>query len=119
MEKEELLVIAAAAVAFVIINIIMWTFIAVKEKRAKRKSEAIVSQSIPQSVRTPHTVSEQIQKSTSERGSVSDSVRFSAAEPPLNNSSSANSSPAFTERKKRSDFVIVDNIVMIHTDEIM
>ena len=36
MTREEWLVIAAAAAAFVIINIIMWTVIAIKEKREKR-----------------------------------------------------------------------------------
>lgn len=109
MEKEELLVIAAAAAAFVIINIIMWTFIAVKEKRAKRKNEAIVSQGIPQA----QSVSDKRQKS------VSDYTVFSAAEPPMNKPASANQTIAFTERKKCSGFVIVDNIVMIHTDEVI
>ncbi|MCR5111204.1 MAG: hypothetical protein K6B38_09905 [Ruminococcus sp.] len=39
MTTEEWLVIAAAAVIFVLINIIMWSIIAKKEKRAK---EAVI-----------------------------------------------------------------------------
>ena len=39
MTREEILVIAAAAAVFVIINIIMWSIIAKKEQKAKADAE--------------------------------------------------------------------------------
>jgi Flp pilus assembly protein CpaB len=39
MTREEILVIAAAAAVFVLINIIMWSIIAKKERKAKANAE--------------------------------------------------------------------------------
>lgn len=100
MTKYELMVIAAAAAAFVVINIIMWSIIAAKEKKAKRNEE----QSAPQpeqpdlGINTPAPATMKREKIMPEQ-----------AVPTIK--------PETVRHEKRSDFVLLDDIVITHTDE--
>lgn len=89
MTKYEIMVIAAAAAAFVIINIIMWSIIAVKEKRAARKEE----QRQPTVQNPGYTAIPEVKQQM---------VLHSVPERP---------------HVKRSDFILLDDIVIVHTDE--
>ena len=88
MTKYELMVIAAAAAAFVLINIIMWSIIIFRERKAREKNaqnqtEAIVRNTAP-------------------------TVEIPAVNP----------QPTVRRpRVKRSDFIVIDDIVIVHTDE--
>lgn len=88
MTTEEWLVIAAAAVIFVLINIIMWSIIARKEKRAKQA--AILRDA------SPIGKSKTILVSNSQ---------FKVPPPP----------PPSSQRTRTFD--IKENIVIVHTDE--
>ncbi len=98
MTKYELMVIAAAAAAFVLINIIMWSIIIAKERRSRRKNAQTAMTAIPASV------AEQIPQ-------INPAADFHAQEltpePPVQQ----------RPRVKRSDFVLLDDIVIVHTDE--
>lgn len=106
MTKYEIMVIAAAAAAFVIINIIMWSIIATKEKRARRRN-------MQQESTAPYQEAPRFPASVPEN---------SVPEPPAQQSAPAavsrQSQPVQQKpRVKRSDFVILDDIVIVHTDE--
>lgn len=109
MTKYELMVIAAAAAAFVLINIIMWSIIIAKEKKSRKNNapaqpampyNAIpaMTQSVPQSVTQTRPVP---QTATQTRFN----TRANPTEPPQR------------PRVKRSDFILLDDIVIVHTDE--
>ncbi len=93
MTKYEIIVIAAAAAAFVVINIIMWSIIAAKEKSAQKKklrqqkNQEISAPSVQEKTALP---AEEIKKAPSQP------VR---------------------ERHRVKDFIIIDDIVITHTDE--
>lgn len=93
MTSEELIVIAAAAAVFIVINIIMWTIIAKIEKRKKikEKTQAAVKTAEPQA---PTVV-------LTEQNAVKTTVKKIVQIP----------------REPRSDFVLTDDIVITHTDE--
>lgn len=98
MTKYELMVIAAAAAAFVIINIIMWSIIAAKEKKAKRKAEQSAPQPEPSDLGINTPVPMKGEKIMPEQ-----------AVPTIK--------PETVRREKRSDFILLDDIVITHTDE--
>jgi len=96
MTKYELMVIAAAAAAFVIINIIMWSIIAAKEKRSCRKEmqQKQSTDTLPET--TPAPVNAFPETAQEQRSPQPVKER---------------------PRVKRSDFVLIDDIVIVHTDE--
>ena len=112
MTKYELMVIAAAAAAFVLINIIMWSIIIAKEKKS-RKNDApaqpampynaipAMTQSVPQSV----TQTRPVPQTATQTRTVAFNTRANPTEPPQR------------PRVKRSDFILLDDIVIVHTDE--
>ena len=91
MSKDEILVIVAAVGVFIIINIIMWSIIAIANKISRRKSEKNVgSQPVySQNLSTVKTASQHSVK------------------------------PLEAEQKPQrcSRFEITDNLVITHTDE--
>ena len=93
MTREELMVIAAAAAVFIVINIIMWTIIAKIEKREKTKEQtsSAVKTAEPKAPTAALTEQKPV-KTTAER-----SVQIL--------------------REPRSDLVLIYDIVIIHTDE--
>jgi len=123
MTKYELMVIAAAAAAFVLINIIMWSIIIAKEKKSRKNNapaqpampyNAIpaMTQSVPQSVtqtRRPvqQTVTQTrpVPQTATQTRTVAFNTRAIPTEPPQR------------PRVKRSDFILLDDIVIVHTDE--
>lgn len=92
MTKYEIMVIAAAAAVFVVINIVMWSIIAAKEKKVRRKEvqrQRITEEPIPASSPVPVTETAEISpQPVKERPHI-----------------------------KRSDFILIDDIVIVHTDE--
>ena len=122
MTKYELMVIAAAAAAFVLINIIMWSIIIAKEKKS-RKNDApaqpampynaipAMTQSVPQSVTqtrpVPQTATQTrpVPQTATQTRTVAFNTRANPTEPPQR------------PRVKRSDFILLDDIVIVHTDE--
>lgn len=104
MTANEWMVIIIAAAAFVLLNIIIWTFIASKHRRSAEPTQeqpipidpeagAIYSQQPPEEERKPRKVS-----------------RKAAEQPEY-------SEPVQHERKMREDFRLIDNIIIVHTDE--
>lgn len=93
MTRDELMVIAAAAAVFIVINIIMWTIIAKIEKRKKTKE----------------------QTSPAVKTAESKAPTASLAEPKPIKTTVKN--PMQIPREPRSDFVLIDDIVITHTDE--
>lgn len=98
MTKYEIMVIAAAAAAFVVINIIMWSIIAAKEKKARRRE--LQQQKNPEITVAP----------IPEPSPVPVNTYAETEEVPLQ---PAKERP----RVKRSDFILIDDIVIVHTDE--
>ncbi len=88
MTKYEIMVIVAAAAAFVLINIIMWSIIIFVEKRAREKNGSAAA---PIARTAP----------------AEDMQMYEL--PPDNVSQ--------RPRVKRSDFILLDDIVIVHTDE--
>lgn len=101
MTREEWLVIAAAAAAFVIINIIMWTVIAIKEKREKRAKTV------------PPDISKALLKASEELESVSD--------PSIERATMGNgfkdTMPSAPAIRRREDFTVTTTIIMVYTSE--
>lgn len=93
MTKYEIMVIAAAAAAFVVINIIMWSIIAAKEKKARRREL--------QQQKNPEISAPSVQEKTAL---------------PAEEIKKAPSQPV-RERHRVKDFIIIDDIVITHTDE--
>ncbi|GEM_PF-1768424 len=107
MTREELMVIAAAAAVFVLINIIMWTIIAKIEKRRKnkeRKAAVDKKTSIPEASAFKQKVS-----GTTDGGSSAVQTETSAN---VKKTSKVSKEP-------RKDFILIDDIVITHTDEII
>ncbi|MBQ4534790.1 MAG: hypothetical protein IJA18_06270 [Ruminococcus sp.] len=113
MTKYELMVIAAAAAAFVLINIIMWSIIIAKEKKSRKNNapaqpampyNAIpaMTQAVPQSVTQTRRP---VQQTVTQTRTVAFNTRANPTEPPQR------------PRVKRSDFILLDDIVIVHTDE--
>ena len=93
MTKEELMVIAAAATIFIVINIIMWTIIAKTEKRKKTKKQTSPAvQTAETKAPTAALTEQQPIKTTVKK-------------------------PMQIPREPRIDFVLIDDIVITHTDE--
>lgn len=118
MTKYELMVIAAAAAAFIMINIIMWSIIIAKEKKSRQKNAPAQSampyntmpamtQAAPQSA----TQARPMAQTASQTRTVSPSAALSTREFPTE--------PTVQQRPrvKRSDFILLDDIVIVHTDE--
>lgn len=101
MTREEWLVIAAAAAAFVIINIIMWTVIAIKEKREKR-AKAV-----------PPDISRALLKASEELAAVPDpsDLRLNAG---IGFEDTMPSAPVI---RRRDDFTVTTTIIMVYTSE--
>lgn len=93
MTKYELMVIAAAAAAFVIINILMWSIIAAKNKKTRKAA-------------SPETA---VQEITPAVNIESKTVSRDTAAPVLKQNEQ--------HREKRSDFILLDDIVITHTNE--
>lgn len=93
MTREELMVIAAAAAVFIVINIIMWTIIAKIEKREKTKEQTSSAVKTAE-IKAPTAA-------LAEPNSIKTTVK----------------KPMQIPREPRSDFVLIDDIVIIHTDE--
>ncbi len=112
MSNAEIKVIAAAAVAFVIINIFMWTIIAFKEKKERKNQQNAFAappaqpfgNTVPQPQRAP-------QSHTAPASAMDDS--------PTELLGTDNNIQPQHPRQIRSDFKIIDNIIMIHTDEVI
>lgn len=102
MTKYELMVIAAAAAAFVLINIIMWSIIIAKEKKS-RKNNAPAQPAMPYNAIPAMTQS--VPQSVTQTRTVAFNTRANPTEPPQR------------PRVKRSDFILLDDIVIVHTDE--
>lgn len=115
MTKYELMVIAAAAAAFVLINIIMWSIIAAKEKKAKRKAEQSVPQ--PQPPQPPLQPQPQPEQPVF-RSNKPDPVPMKREQsmPPEQRAVPVVKQQT-VRREKRSDFVLLDDIVITHTEE--
>ena len=87
------MVIAAAAAVFIVINIIMWTIIAKIEKREKTKEQTSPAVKTAEPKAPTAALTEQ------------KTVKTAVKEPmPI-------------PREPRSDFVLIDDIVITHTDE--
>lgn len=111
MTKYEIMVIAAAAAAFVIINIIMWSIIAAKEKRARRRNMQQKSTAPYQEApRFPAAAPENIVSEPPAKQPAQQSAALAAV-------SRQNQPVQPKPRVKRSDFIILDDIVIVHTDE--
>ncbi len=101
MTREEWLVIAAAAAAFVIINIIMWTVIAIKEKREKRHKAV------------PPDISKALLKASEELESLGDpSVERAAM-----GIGFEDTMPSAPVIRRRDDFTVTTTIIMVYTSE--
>lgn len=112
MTKYELMVIAAAAAAFVLINIIMWSIIIAKEKKSRKNNAPAqpampyntipaMTQAVPQSV----TQTRPVPQTATQTRTVAFNTRANPTETPQR------------PRVKRSDFILLDDIVIVHTDE--
>jgi len=98
------MVIIIATAAFVFLNIIIWTFIASKHRRSAEQTQ---EQQIP---------------IDPEEGAIFSQQTVREERKPRKNAKKAAEQPDFTrtvphERKIREDFRLVDNIIMIHTNE--
>lgn len=105
MTREEWLVIAAAAAAFAIINIIMWTVIVIKNKREKHRAAItpdISSALLKASEELKAEPAKALKSGTSEE--TTPKVKTTAEAPPLH---------------RRKDFTVLTDIIMINTDEII
>ncbi|MBR6622349.1 MAG: hypothetical protein IKK91_00385 [Ruminococcus sp.] len=102
MTKYELMVIAAAAAAFVLINIIMWSIIIAKEKKS-RKNNAPAQPAMPYYGMPAMT--QAVPQSVTQTRTAVFNTRANPTEPPQR------------PRVKRSDFILLDDIVIVHTDE--
>lgn len=120
MTKYELMVIAAAAAAFVLINIIMWSIIIAKEKKSRKNNapaqpampyNAIpaMTQAVPQSVTQTRRPVQQTVTQTRPVPQTVTQTRFNTRANPTE--------PPQRPRVKRSDFILLDDIVIVHTDE--
>lgn len=110
MTKYEIMVIAAAAAAFVIINIIMWSIIAAKEKRARRRN-------MQQKSTAPYQEAPRFPAAAPENSVPEPSAKQPAQQSAPAAVSRQNQPVQQKPRVKRSDFVILDDIVIVHTDE--
>lgn len=102
MTKYELMVIAAAAAAFVLINIIMWSIIIIRENKAREKN----TQPQPLSAVPPQNVVPATAQAFTSTVPVT-----SPAPVPV---------PTPTPQKprvKHNGFVLLDDIVITHTDD--
>ncbi|MCM1006587.1 MAG: hypothetical protein NC485_01445 [Ruminococcus flavefaciens] len=93
MTREELMVIAAAMAVFIVINIIMWTIIAKIEKRQKTKKQTSSAVKAAETKVPTAALTEQTPIKTTVK------------------------KPMQIPREPRSDFVLIDDIVITHTDE--
>ncbi len=97
MTKYELMVIAAAAAAFVLINIIMWSIIIVRENKSREKNAQTQPAVPPQNV-----------------------VPAAAPASGIMTSPAPASAPSPVPQKprvKHNGLVLIDDIVITHTDE--
>ena len=92
LTANEWKVVIAAVAVFVIVNIIMWTLIIKSKRRSKANSEGPSMEGLPESIKT--------------------SPKKSKAPAP---SPDEFSIPA--DRKPPEDFKLIDNIIIVHTDE--
>lgn len=120
MTKYELMVIAAAAAAFVLINIIMWSIIIAKEKKSRKNNAPAqpampyntipaMTQAVPQSVTQTRRPVQQTVTQTRPVPQTATQTRFNTRANPTE--------PTQRPRVKRSDFILLDDIVIVHTDE--
>lgn len=100
MTKYELMVIAAAAAAFVVINIIMWSIIAAKGKKARRREMQQKQSTDALPVSSPASANAFTETAQEQR-------QTSPPQQPVKE----------RPHEKRSDFVLIDDIVIVHTDE--
>lgn len=99
MSPAELKVLLISAAAFLVINIIMWSVIAVKEKHSGDSGDPPAANDLSfSSFSRPN---------------------YDNGDLPTVHLSETDNFAAPTERVVRDDFHIVDNIVMTHTDEII
>jgi uncharacterized membrane-anchored protein len=99
---NEWLVIIIAAAAFILLNIVIWTLVAAKHRRAAGPPQ---EQAAPEAL-SGGTVPVQPEDTRKSRKTASKA----AAQPdtPL---------PVRRERKMREDFRLIDNIIIVHTNE--
>lgn len=106
MTKYELMVIAAAAAAFVLINIIMWSIIIIRENKAREKN----TQPQPLSAVPPQNAVPAAAQA------------FTSTVPVTSPAPVPVSAPAPTPtpqkpRVKHNGLVLLDDIVITHTDD--
>lgn len=92
MTANEWKIVIAAVVVFVIVNIIMWSLIIKAKKRSNANNGSPSTEGLPASITAP---------SKKKAAAAPDPGEFSI--------------PA--DRKPPEDFKLIDNIVIIHTDE--
>lgn len=113
MTKYEIMVIAAAVAAFILINIIMWSIIGIREKIARKKNAKLqtaigLQNAAPAAAPPVQPMSQaapmyQIPQMTQTSEATQE---FPAVQP-----------VSRRPRVKRSDFILLDDVVLVHTDE--
>ena len=100
---NEWMVIIIAAAAFVFLNIIIWTFVTSKHRRS---AETAQEQPAPIDPEAGSIIYQQPEEEHKPRKS----NRKAAEQPEY-------SEPVHHERKIREDFRLIDNIIIVHTNE--
>ncbi len=91
LTANEWKIVIAAVVVFVIVNIIMWTLIIKAKKNSNADKGGPSTEGLPESIKT----------SSKKKTAAPDPSEFSIP----------------VDRKPPEDFKLIDNIVIVHTDE--